>query len=131
MRHRRSIDDLMAAWTGRVGRLNPRSAANAAVGGALLIDTRSQDDIRRHGAIPGALQIPLSVLPWRVDMDSDYRDRRITDLDQDLILLCMDGYSSLWAASLLIELGFRNVTDVAGGFRAWLAGGLPVLPPRV
>lgn len=30
------------------------------------------------------------------------------------------------AAATLQDMGFRNATDVAGGFQAWKATGLPV-----
>ena len=36
------------------------------------------------------------------------------------------GYTSSLAAATLQDMGFRNATDVAGGFQAWKAAGLPV-----
>ena len=35
-----------------------------------------------------------------------------------------------WAAALQ-DLGIRHATDIAGGFRAWAAAGLPVEPPAL
>ncbi len=41
-------------------------------------------------------------------------------------MVCSEGYSSSLAAATLQDMGFRNATDVAGGFQAWKAAGLPV-----
>jgi rhodanese-related sulfurtransferase len=43
-------------------------------------------------------------------------------------LICAHGYSSSLAAATLLDLGFDHATDVIGGFEAWLAAGLPVVP---
>ena len=42
------------------------------------------------------------------------------------IVVCSQGYSSSLAAASLQDLGLRNATDLAGGFQAWKAAGLPV-----
>jgi hypothetical protein len=52
-------------------------------------------------------------------------------LDQRLILICDHGYSSILAASNLVQLGFYRAGDVIGGFEAWRNEALPVVPcPR-
>lgn len=94
--------------------------------GAVLIDLRCAADRAREGTIDGALPIALSVLPWRADPESEFRDDRIADRSRSLILICNDGYSSSLGAAWLAEMGFTGAGDVAGGFRAWSAGGLPV-----
>ena len=43
-----------------------------------------------------------------------------------VIVVCNEGYASSLAAADLQRLGFRRVTDLAGGFEAWLEAGLPV-----
>ncbi|MDQ6842231.1 MAG: hypothetical protein M3025_07400, partial [Actinomycetota bacterium] len=50
-------------------------------------------------------------------------------LDGHVILMCNEGYQSSLAAVTLQELGFGRATDMAGGFQAWRAAGLPVGPP--
>jgi rhodanese-related sulfurtransferase len=123
---RRSIDDLVEESRARLQRLDPRAAYSAMQAGTVLIDTRSEDQLIRRGRIPGALHIPLSVLEWRVDPGSESRDPAIEGRDQQLILVCAQGYSSSLAAARLQELGFHRATDVIGGFDAWEACGLPV-----
>lgn len=128
---RTTIADMLAAARARLDRVSPAAALAAQREGALLIDTRSADERRRDGVIPGSVHIPLSVLEWRVDPDSDpqYRNPSIRGLDQHLVLVCAHGCSSSLAAARLQELGFSRATDLDGGFEAWRAAGLPVAEP--
>jgi len=48
------------------------------------------------------------------------------DRDAPVAVHCKSGYRSMIACSLLQRAGFRNVTNVVGGFDAWLLSGLPV-----
>jgi rhodanese-related sulfurtransferase len=40
--------------------------------------------------------------------------------------MCDEGYQSSLAAATLQRFGHSEATDVAGGFQAWRAQGLPV-----
>jgi rhodanese-related sulfurtransferase len=122
---RMTVEELLARARARLSRLAPEQAAAAQARGALLVDIRSEDDRGREGVIPGALHVPLSVLPWRADPDSPDRNERFGPLAGELVVLCNDGYSSSLAAATLQELGFERATDLEGGFRAWRAAGLP------
>ena len=128
MRERQTIDDLLAAARGRIQRLTPEAAYDAMAGGALLVDTRCSDDRRATGTIPGSVHLPLSVLYWRLDPSSGYDDPALSDLTRPIVLICAHGYSSSVAAATLRDLGFASVADVVGGFEAWSASGMPVLP---
>jgi MFS family permease len=124
---RRNVDDLLAAARRRIEpRRTPREAHVAQSQGALIVDLRSDDERRRRGVVPGSLHIPRSVLEWRVDPDCEFRNPAACDLEREVILMCADGFSSSLAALSLRELGFRRATDLAGGFGAWKAEGLPV-----
>jgi rhodanese-related sulfurtransferase len=114
-----SLDDLLADAARRIRRYSPAQARESS---AALLDIRSQDARERDGVIPGAYHVPRTVLEWRVASE----EWRNTVLDgRELILVCDHGYSSVLAAAALVDLG-RVAGDVAGGFEAWLAAGLPV-----
>jgi rhodanese-related sulfurtransferase len=70
------------------------------------------------------------VLEWRIAVDSPWRNHHIGGRDQQLILICDHGYSSILAAGNLVELGFHRAGDVIGGFEAWSCQGLPIAPRR-
>ena len=122
----RSADDLLHAARGRLVRVTPEQALAAQNAGALLIDVRGDDQIRDHGSIPGAIRIPRNVLEWRVDPTCAACDPRIADRALLLVIVCQQGYQSSLAAANLQEMGFTRATDLAGGFDAWVAAGLPV-----
>lgn len=122
---RRTIDDAYAEACARLDRLTPAQASMEAAAGALVVDIRTPDNRRRDGIVPGSMHIPRTVLEWRVDIDSPWRNPHLAGVDQRLILLCDHGYSSALAASSLRDLGFERTTDVIGGFEAWRAEGLP------
>jgi rhodanese-related sulfurtransferase len=123
---RTTIDELLARARSGLDRLGPDQANAAVAEGALLVDIRSESQRAADGVVPGAVWFARNVLEWRCDPASDARDERVGDLDRHLIVMCDEGYQSSLAAATLQELGFARATDLAGGFRAWRAAGLPV-----
>jgi rhodanese-related sulfurtransferase len=124
-----TIQDLLEAARARLDRLEPLAAQAEAHSGAIVVDTRCAEARLASGVIPGSIHVPLSVLYWRLDRTSGHHDRRLSDRDRRVILVCADGYSSSLAAATLRELGFARATDVVGGFNGWAAAGLPVERP--
>jgi rhodanese-related sulfurtransferase len=125
----RSLDRLIDEAAARITRFEPQEAFDAAKAGGLIIDIRSQDARERDGVIPGSLHIPRTVLEWRVAVESEWRNPYIGGVDQQLIVICDHGYSSILAASNLVEIGFHRAADVIGGLEAWKRQGLPITQP--
>lgn len=122
----RPLEELLAAASARISRLEPSQAFAAAESGALIVDIRSFDARRRDGIVPGSVHIPRTVLEWRVAPDSEARNPHLGRSGQRLVLLCDHGYSTVLAAAALVDLGFVDAGDVIGGFAAWREAGLPV-----
>jgi rhodanese-related sulfurtransferase len=122
---RTTIHDLLADARRRLCRLTPREAHDATAHGAVLIDTRSDEQRREQGVVPGSRHHPLSVLEWALDPTSGHGDADLT-LDSWIVVLCAEGYSSSLAAARLQTLGFSRATDVIGGVHAWKMDGLPL-----
>jgi rhodanese-related sulfurtransferase len=125
---RATIGGLLEAARARLERLEPSAALAALDEGAIIIDTRCAELRREAGTIPGSVHIPLSVLFWRLDSSSESADPGLADPDRRVVLICAHGYSSSLAAATLLDLGYARATDVIGGFEAWAAAGLPVVP---
>jgi rhodanese-related sulfurtransferase len=123
-----TADELLAEARRDLSRLEPVEAASAVAMGAVLVDVRSELQRERDGVVPGAVFFPRNVLEWRCDPASAARDERMSDLGRQLIVMCDEGYQSSLAAANLRRLGFARATDLAGGFQAWRAAGLPVEP---
>ena len=127
---RSSLEHLVNDAAERISRLSAPEAFSASAADGIIVDIRSQDARDLHGVIPGSLHIPRTVLEWRVALDSPWRNLHLGGRDQHLILICDHGYSSILAASNLVQLGFYRAGDVIGGFDAWTEHGLPVAPCR-
>jgi hydroxyacylglutathione hydrolase len=63
------------------------------------------------------VNIPLGSLPGRLDE---------IPADRPVVLQCQGGGRSAIATSILQANGFSDAANLAGGFRAWKAAGLPV-----
>jgi hydroxyacylglutathione hydrolase len=77
---------------------------------AVLIDIRNPGEVEL-GRIPGSVNIPLAQLRARLDM---------LPTDRAIVVYCAGGWRSSVAASLLRSHGFENVSDLAGGYNAWV-----------
>jgi len=131
-RRRRSIDEILEEAREQLDRVDPEQARDAVDhDGAVLVDIRSDNQRAQDGVIPGAMHHPRNVLEWRLDPESEQPDPDLSgDFDRRVIIVCDEGYASSLAAAVAQELGYRNATDLAGGFQAWRAAGFPVEPGR-
>ncbi|KUI15878.1 sulfurtransferase [Mycolicibacterium acapulense] len=99
-------DLVQAAPRATVAELDEMLARNAVT----LIDIRNLGE-REAGAIPGSIQIPLAQLRNRMgEMPTD----------KPIVVHCAGGWRSSVAASLLRANGFRKVSDLLGGYAAWV-----------
>ena len=82
----------------------------------LALDVRAPRE-REQKRISGSVGMPLNHL-----------DERLSELptDRPLLVYCAGGYRSAIAASLLERHGFKQVSEIAGGFAAWEAAKLPM-----
>jgi rhodanese-related sulfurtransferase len=122
----KTVDQMLDEARARLRRLSPAETADALAGGALVVDIRPAEQRGREGEMPGARVIERNVLEWRLDPASSERIPDVTDHEQVVVVVCSEGYTSSLAAATLQDMGFRNATDLAGGFLAWKAAGLPV-----
>jgi phage shock protein E len=79
--------------------------------GARIVDVRTAAEFQ-DGTYPGAINIPLALLPLRL--------QELEPKDKPIVLFCASGARSAQGARLLKQAGF---TDVING------GGLEDMPP--
>ncbi len=114
-----AIDDLLARCRRDLDRVAPADLAAELDAGALVVDTRPDDQRDRDGVLPNAVVVDRNVLEWRLDPTSPHRISEIVSSDQRVIIVCNEGYSSSLAADTLRRLGLARATDLVGGFQAW------------
>ncbi len=93
----------------------------AEVDGLQLVDIRNPGEVA-IGAIAGSVAVPVGQLPGRLDE---------LDRDAPTVVYCAGGYRSSVAASVLRRAGFTDVSDLVGGYGAWLEFAGPSLPAPV
>lgn len=121
------IEHLLTLARHDLDRVDPHEAAQLRESGALIVDIRPRVNRAAEGEIDGAVTVERIVLEWRLDPAGAHRLPGLTP-DRTVILVCNEGYASSLAAAQARQLGLRSATDLVGGFRAWKAAGLPVVP---
>jgi rhodanese-related sulfurtransferase/mannose-6-phosphate isomerase-like protein (cupin superfamily) len=123
-----NIEKMLSVARARLRRLSPEEVYEAMTkGDAILVDIRPDGQRAIEGSIPGAVVVDRNVLEWRLDPTSGSRLPIATDHDIHMIVFCSEGYTSSLAAAALQDLGLWRATDLAGGFHAWRAAGLPIV----
>ncbi|MGY1943469.1 rhodanese-like domain-containing protein [Nocardia asiatica] len=120
-------EEMVARARAQLERVAPEEAAALQSRGALIVDIRPHANRCAEGEIPGAVVVERIVLEWRLDPNGEHRLPGLTP-DTPVVIVCNEGYASSLAAADGLRLGLRRVTDLVGGFRAWQAAGLPVVP---
>lgn len=87
---------------------------------AILVDVRETVERESDGAIPGSLHVSRGMLEFKADPDSPVYDNDLSP-DDRLILYCGTGGRSALAAKTLSDMGYKDVSSLAGGYAAWLA----------
>lgn len=84
----------------------------------VILDVRTAKEFAA-GHIPGAVNL---------DFNSPDFAEKAAKLDQSKVYLvhCASGNRSARACKKMTELGFTNLVDLPGGFRAWEKAGKPV-----
>lgn len=121
-----TADGLLMQARAELSRIGPYQADQMRRHGALIVDLRPYANRAAEGEIPGAVPVERIVLEWRLDPAGPHRLPCLT-VDTQVVLVCNEGYASSLAARDVRRLGL-HATDLIGGFRAWKAAGLPVVP---
>jgi rhodanese-related sulfurtransferase len=122
------IDDLLETARARIHRVTPEQARDAVARGGVILDTRTYEQRRVDGVIPGATVMSRNVLEWRVDPTSGWEDPDVLARTGPVIVMCDEGFASSLAAATLVDLGIDDAVDMIGGYQAWKAAGLPTEP---
>ena len=92
-----------------------------------LIDVRDIRELWKEGTIENSKHIPRGMLEFWLDPESSYfKSNKIKDTKK-MVLFCALGWRSALATKSLVEMGFKNVAHVDGGFDALKKSGLKVV----
>tara|TARA_Y100001958_G_C20866072_1_gene302279 strand:- start:212 stop:610 length:399 start_codon:yes stop_codon:yes gene_type:complete len=92
-----------------------------------LIDVRDIRELWKEGTIENSKHIPRGMLEFWLDPKSTYyQSNKIKDIKK-MVLFCALGWRSALATKSLLDMGFKNVAHVDGGFNALKKSGFKVI----
>ena len=94
--------------------------------GVTVLDVREPIEWEEH--IEGAVQVPRGILEFQADPASPPHNAAhnpALDPHARVIAVCRSGTRATLAAATLMDLGFTDVVNLAGGMNAWKQAGLP------
>ena len=92
-----------------------------------LIDVRDIRELWKEGTIENSKHIPRGMLEFWLDPESTYyQSNKIKEIKK-MVLFCALGWRSALATKSLVDMGFKNVAHVDGGFDALKKSGLKVI----
>ena len=93
----------------------------------ILIDVRDIRELWKEGTIKNSKHIPRGMIEFWLDSESSYFKEYKFDPNKKIILFCALGMRSALATKSLMEMGFKNVAHVKGGFDALKQNGFEIV----
>ena len=95
-----------------------------------LIDVRDIRELWKEGTIENSKHIPRGMLEFWLDPESSYyKANKIKDIKK-MVLFCALGWRSALATKSLVDMGFKNVAHVNGGFDALKKSGIKLVEKK-
>jgi len=92
-----------------------------------LIDVRDIRELWKEGTIENSKHIPRGMLEFWLDPESSYfKSNKIKNINK-MVLFCALGWRSALATKSLVDMGFKNVAHVDGGFDALKKSGFKIV----
>jgi len=112
------FEKLVAEAKKNITELSPQDAATKSKSAeAVIVDVRDKDEWD-EGHIPGAMHLSRGTI--EIDIEE-----KVPDTNAMIICHCGGGGRGALATDSLQKMGYTNVRNMAGGFKAWKAAGLP------
>ena len=87
-------------------------------GGVVFLDCREPKEFK-SGHIPGAVSIPRGLLEFKIGS-------KIADKNAQIVMYCKSGGRGSLATESINKMGYKNVKNMDGGWKAWTKAGYPV-----
>ena len=112
------FEKLVADAKKNITEISPQDAAAKLKGGeATIVDVREKDEWDNEH-IPDAIHMSRGTIELDIE-------EKVPDTNAMIICHCGGGGRGALATESLQKMGYKNVRNMAGGFKAWKAAGLP------
>ncbi|NNM51906.1 MAG: sulfurtransferase [Pseudomonadales bacterium] len=119
----KTAHDLVALAKAKIQEVTVDQATPVLKGADFLLDVREPDEYAA-GHLPGAISIPRGVLEFILSSHAAFAAR-----DLNMVVYCKTSGRAALAACAMLDMGYRQVISISGGFDAWQAAGLPIEQP--
>ena len=92
-----------------------------------LVDVRDIRELWKEGTVRNSKHIPRGMLEFWLDPQSSYYKESKFDPNKKMILFCALGMRSALSTKSLVDMGFKNVAHVKGGFDALKQRGFEII----
>ena len=92
---------------------------------AIFIDVRDSSDISKTGTIKDALQIQRGIIEFVADEATGLYNKALKK-ESEIILVCGAGGQAALTGKTLVDMGFKNVSNV-GAIGDWKKNGGPMI----
>ena len=92
-----------------------------------LIDVRDIRELWKEGTLENSIHIPRGMLEFWLDPQSSYYNSNKIKEVKKMVLFCALGFRSALATKSLVDMGFKKVAHVSGGFDALKNAGIKVI----
>ena len=120
----KTAHDLVAAAKSRVQEVPVDAAEQAICEAEVLVDVREADEFAA-GHLPGAIHASRGLLEFKLSASLEMSNR-----DLRVVLYCKTSGRAALAAQVMHEMGYHQVSSIAGGYDAWVAAGQAVVKPQ-
>lgn len=85
-----------------------------------LLDVRTGKEFSKS-YIPGSVSVPRGVLEFRIASEPVWDDEGLymPEKDSKIVIYCKKGSRGTLAVKALLDMGYTNVVNLAGGFTQW------------
>jgi rhodanese-related sulfurtransferase len=120
----KTAHDLVTAAKAATHEISVQDAAQAIREADVLLDVREADEFAA-GHLPGAIHASRGLLEFKLSASPEMSNR-----DLRVVLYCKTSGRAALAAQVMHEMGYHQVSSIAGGYDAWVAAGQAVVKPQ-
>ena len=84
----------------------------------ILVDVRDSEEFAA-GHLPKAINISRGLLEWKIG-------RMVPDRNANIVVYCRTDARSALATEVMMKMGYTNVKNLKGAFKAWGLAGYPI-----
>lgn len=117
----KTAQDLVMAAKATIKEVSVADAEGAIHDAEIVIDVREPAEYEQ-GHLSGAINIPRGLLEFKIGGMPALESR-----DTNIVIYCKTSGRAALSAASLAEMGYLNVTSIAGGYDGWVEAGKPVV----